>query len=122
MVKLVLNRVPASTLLEVIISMVVMMAVFTVAIAIFTKVTQSGYSSSKVEAQQQMQIVMQESIENRDWQNGVLVVDSIEYTKRVSNYTGYADLFLVTLEAKQQDKALGNLIRIVKKTKNEVAR
>lgn len=114
MAKLILKRLPASTLVEVLISMVIIMAVFVVAIGIYTKVTQSGFSFSRIEAQQQMKKIMAESIENKDWEDAVITVDSIEYKKNVNPYAGYTDLLLITIDASQQGRKLGVLKLILK--------
>ncbi len=114
-----LKRVAASTLLEVIISMVIIMAVFTVAIGIYTKVTQSAFSFSRAGAQQQMKKILQESIENKDFEDAVVQVDSIEYTKTVTAYAGYSDLLYVKIEASQNGQRLAELKQIIKKQEDE---
>ena len=114
-----LKRIQASTLLEVIISMVIMMAVFVVAMGIYTKVTHSGTSLSKVKAQQHMKKIIDESVQNRDWEDAVSVDDSIEYKKSVNVYAGYEDRILITVEAVQEGRSLGDIKRIVEKREDE---
>ena len=119
MAKLMLKRIQASTLLEVIISMVIIMAVFVVAMGIYTKVTLSGISLSKIKAQHYMKRIIDESIQNRDWEDAVSVDDSIEYKKSVSVYAGYEDRILITVEAVQQGRSLGDIKQIVEKQEYE---
>jgi hypothetical protein len=114
MVKLKLRLVSASTLLEVVVSMVIIMAVFSVAIGIYTKVTMSGLSISKATARQHMNRILHESIENGDFQNAVLFADSVEYKKTVLPFTGYSDLTVITIQANQEGRSLGTLNQIVK--------
>lgn len=114
-----LKRIESSTLLEVIISMVIMMAVFVVAMGIYTKVTHSGISLGKVKAQQHMKRIIDESVQNRDWEDAVSVNDSIEYKKTVSVYAGYEDRVLITVEAVQQGRSIGDIKQIVEKREDE---
>jgi hypothetical protein len=115
MAKLIQKKLPASTLPEVIISMVIIMAVFVVAIGIYVKVTQSGLSMSKTWAQQRMKSILMESIKNKDLEDAVLNLDSVEFKKSVTAYAGYADILLITIQANQHGKNVGSLQQLIKK-------
>jgi hypothetical protein len=114
MAKLTIRRLEASTLLEVVISMVIILAVFTLAIGIFTRVTQSGFSFSSAQAMQHSKCVFYESITSGDLDNRVTTVDSIEYKKTVEGYAGHSDIVLMTIEANQSGKSLGTFKRLVR--------
>lgn len=120
MAKLISSKLPASTLIEVLISMVIIMAVFVIGIAVFTRVTQSGFSMSRAEAQQQMHKIIQESIFNKDWEDQELMQDSILYIKSVKEYSGYPDLLIIEVNALQQEKNIGTLRQLVRKSNYEL--
>ena len=108
------RKLRASTLVEVLIAMVIIMAVFVTGIAIYTNVTQSGFSTSRLKAQQEMQKIINESISLKDWEAQELDADSILYKKTVSSYAGYPDLLLIEVKAVQNGRELGELRQIVK--------
>ncbi|WP_146198828.1 hypothetical protein [Pararcticibacter amylolyticus] len=109
------KKIEASTLVEVLIAMVIIVAVFGVAIGIYTNVTQSGYSVSTTQSQQQMRKIADESILNHDWEDQELMEDSIIYRKTVSAWPGYQDLVLIEVQALQNEKVLGKLRQVARK-------
>lgn len=112
-----LNRkVSASTLLEVIISLVIIMAVFTAAIAIYAKISTSELSLSRRQAQQQMQEMIQEVKEKKDWENETLQVKDIIYEKEITAYADYSDLYQVKIKAFQNEKLISSMKEVIKKT------
>ncbi len=115
MAKLMDKKLAASTLIEVLIAMVIIMAVFVIAIGIYTNITQSGYSISTTQSQQQMQKIISESISNHDWQDQELEEDSILYRKTVSAWPGYDDLVLIEVRANQNGKEMGILRQVVRR-------
>ncbi len=112
------KKLQASTLVEVLIAMVIIMAVFVVAMAIYTRVTGSGYALSSTRSQLQMQQIIRESISSRDWQEQQVEVDSIVYQKTVTAYPGYDDLVVIEVKATQNDQVLGKLRQVVRKEEN----
>ncbi|KAA8476142.1 hypothetical protein BDE36_2602 [Arcticibacter tournemirensis] len=115
MAKLKDRKLAASTLIEVLIAMVIIVAVFGMAMGIYTNVTQSGYSISTTQSQQQMQTIIGESISNRDWQDQEVIEDSIRYRKTVSAWPGYDDLVLIEVRANQNGKEMGRLRQVVRR-------
>lgn len=115
MAKIISTKVSGSTLIEVVIATVIILAVFTFAMGIFTKVTQSGYSVSRTSARQQMQCIVDQSIRDRDYEDEILEADSIAYEKTVVPYLGYDDLLLVQVEARQGVTTIGKLWKIVRR-------
>lgn len=102
-------------MIEVVIATVIILAVFTVAIGISTKVTQSGYSVSRTSARQQMESIIDQSVRERDYEDGILEADSIDYEKSVVPYSGYDDLLLLKVEARQGATTIGKLQKIVRR-------
>jgi len=115
MVKIATAKVSGSTLIEVVIATVIILAVFTVAIGIFTKVTQSGYSVSRTSARQQMETIIDQSIRDLDYVDEILEADSIDYEKSVVPYSGYDDLLLFQVEARQGATTIGKLQKVVRR-------
>jgi len=114
MAKIISTKVSGSTLIEVVIATVIILAVFTLAMGIFIKVTQSGYSVSRTSARQQMQYIVDQSIRDRDYEDEILEADSIAYEKTVVPYSGYDDLLLIQVEARQGATTIGKLRKIVR--------
>jgi len=113
------RKLEASTLVEVLIAMVIIMAVFVSGMAIFVNVTQSGVSISRLKAQERMSKMMEESVSNADWHDQVVTEDSIFYQKSVVAYPAYPDLLLIEIKAKQNDTDLGEFRQVVKKEEDE---
>lgn len=113
------TKVPASTLLEVLVSMLIIMIVFSIAIGIYTRITSSQLSLSSRKAQQYMQRILAESKENKNWSDETLFADSISYKKTITDYPGYSDLLLISIQAEQNGKELAEMKEIVKKEDSE---
>jgi type II secretory pathway pseudopilin PulG len=113
------KKVQASSLLEVLVSMVIIMIVFTLAIGVYSKVTNSGISINDKQIQQQMQSIISASGENKEWDNESFEINNINFSKTVSNYNNYTDLYLIEVEAKKNGKVVGELRQIVKKGRKD---
>ncbi|GEM_PF-850282 len=110
---------PAATLIEVLISLVIIMAVFVVGVAIFTRVTQSAKSNSTVAADRQMKGLLLESVKAGDMEDEVINIDSIVYYKSVLPYKDYPDLLQIKIVAVQHETTLDSIIQIVRKGGDE---
>jgi Tfp pilus assembly protein PilV len=115
MAGLIQKKVNASTLIEVLVSMVIIMGVFAVAMGIYIKIMSSGFSLTHKQVQQQMQNIMQQSRENKDFSEGSVKLEDIEYHKKVRTFQSYTDLYLIEVEALQNGKILGTLKQVVRK-------
>lgn len=115
MARIITAKISGSTLIEVVIATVIILAVFTIAMGIFTKVTQSGYSVSRTSAHQQMQYIVEHAIRDRNYEDERLQTDSIDYDKTVVPYTGYEDLLVIQVEARQGMTTIGKIRRITRK-------
>lgn len=113
------HRVKASTLIEVIISLVIIMIVFVMAIGIFTKITQSGMSVSSVIARNKLNDMLQEAIKTGNYEELSIMEDSISYKQNPEDYPGYPDLLIIKLEAVQNGKLISKMQQIVKKDTDE---
>lgn len=116
MAKLKKGRVKASTLLEVIIAMVIILVVFSLSMGIYTHVI----SSTPSVKQQQVKIAagsfIQQSINAHNWSDEQLTQDSIEMVKTVLPYEKYTDLLQITVTVYEQEKPIHQSRRIVRKT------
>jgi len=119
MVKLASNKVKASTLLEVIVAMVIIMIVFVVATSIYTNVIKSSPSIKQQQARALAIGVIQQSKLDNDWTESSVQVDSMILQKEVLPYEEYADLILIRVTAKEQGKEIGTVKQIVKRVENE---
>jgi type II secretory pathway pseudopilin PulG len=103
--KLKLNsKLPASSILEVVIAMVLIVIVFGIAMTIFANVLRTTLSVKQLRAQAILQEIFSaggtyQTFENRTFQSGDLTI-----TETVSPYGGEKDLVSVKLEAFDQNK------------------
>ena len=109
------GKLRASTLVEVLVSMVIILGVFAIAMGIYIKITGSGFSLTQKQVQQQMQSIIQQSREEADFTDAVVKLDDTEYHKRVSRYGQYHDLYNVQVEAIQNGVKVGSLKQVIRK-------
>ena len=119
--QLISRKIRASSLLEVLIAMVIIMIVFSLAIGIYAKVTASGFSLSDKQIEQEMQRIVAESKKTGDWRDDTFTSGDITYRKAVGRYKDYSDLYLLEVEALKAGKSVGRVREIVKKTADENA-
>lgn len=119
MAKLISNKVNASTLLEVIVAMVIIMVVFVIATGIYTNVIKSSPSIKQQQARALAAGIIQQSKIDHDWTESQVQVDSITLQKEVLPYEGYVDLILIKVTAKEQGKEIGVVKQIVKRIEDE---
>ncbi len=108
MAKLMLKRVAATTIIEVLVAMVIIMTVFTIAMRIFINIMSSSVSFKKIQAQQQLQLLAKETQEQGFIANASFLKDSInyQYERDTSALVGYAKL---KIKAYQGGKLLGTI-------------
>lgn len=105
----------ASTLVEVIVAMVVIMVVFVLALGIYTGVVRSSPSFRQQEFRVKTENVLEQSIMERNWEDEVLQSDSVELQKTVEAYEQDTSLLLIKVKAVERGKEIGFSRRIVKK-------
>lgn len=113
------KKLKADTLVEVIISMLIIMVVFVVAIGIFTKVTLSSFSTTSTIVHTQMNHILQEAVRTNILEARTINQDSIIYEQTVSSYENYTDVLSLKVEAFQNQKSIGKLQRLVTKRDDE---
>lgn len=106
MVKMMLKKVAASTVIEVLVAMVIIMTVFTFAIRIFANVIGSSVSFKKIQTQQQLQLFAEEAKEQGFITNASSLKDNITYQYEcdTSILNGFAKL---RIKAVQSGEFLG---------------
>lgn len=116
MVKLKNVKVAGSTLIEMLIAMVIIMVVFSIAMALFGNVLQSGVSQKKIQARNQLNLLKNEITKNGYSTVEQMTIDSVDYTISTVDIenTGLSKL---EISAKQGQVSLGE-IRSVFHTKN----
>ncbi|WP_214228797.1 hypothetical protein [Pedobacter sp. B4-66] len=119
MAKLTTGKVKASTLLEVIVAMVVIMVVFVIATGIYTNVIKSSPSIKQQQARALASGLIEQSKLEHDWAGKILLVDSITLQKEVVPYQDYSDLLLITVTAKERGREIGRVKQIVNRVEDE---
>jgi Tfp pilus assembly protein PilV len=114
-----MKQVQASTLPEVIIAMVIIMIVFTMAIGIYTRITNSSFSGTQQKAQILAGGIIRNSIDQQDWEDSSVLIDSIEFKKTVSAFSLYNDLVEIKVEAFEQGVSKGICRQVVAKEDHE---
>jgi len=114
MAKLSMRKLSASSLLEVLIAMTIIMAVFVMGMFIYARVTHSQFSTRQLVAQQRMQAIIQDCIDRRNLENKKISFDSISYLISVQKFNEYPDLRVIHVTASQNGDDLGELRKVVK--------
>jgi Tfp pilus assembly protein PilV len=113
------GMVKASTLLEVIIAMVIILVIFTLAIGVYNNVLGASPSIKKQQAKAMSDECIARSINEENWNDEQITRDDIILEKKVLPYQSYNDLVVITVTAFQQDKELSRSRQIVKKVRHE---
>jgi ABC-type lipoprotein release transport system permease subunit len=111
--------VKASTLLETIIAMVIILVMFSLAIGIYNHVLSYSPTVKYEQAKTLCNEEIEHSVNEDDWTDKEQLQDSLVLKKTVINYDPYKDLVLVTVSAFEQDKQIAVVKRIVKKQSHE---
>lgn len=108
------GKIPASTLPEVLVSLLIIMAVFTIAITISGRLFSSGISITKEQARSGMDSIISGAIRAGDLEEEIIRADSISYYKKVDPYPGYPGLVIIEIEAVQNDVKVGTMRKIAR--------
>ena len=90
-------KVEASTILEVVISMVVILAVFTMAMMIYTNVMRSSLSVKKIKAQALLHAAMAKAEHNKN--NQIFTADDFKIEQKIGPYDNEPALTEIDLTA-----------------------
>ena len=119
MAQVINRKVEASTLVEVLIAMVVILVVFAVALGVFKNVLSSGISLRKLQAQAQMEVLVKTSRENGLLALKTITIDSINYDLETKS-SEMQGMLMLEVRASERGRPLGN-IRCLINTDDEKA-
>jgi len=98
----------ASTILEVIISMVIILFVFTIAMMIFTNVSRSSLSVKKIKAQALLHEVLSKAEQNKENSTQTFTIDEFRVEQEIKTYennVGLIEIHLAAYDANQDTVA-----------------
>jgi len=109
-----IHQLKASTLLEVIIAMVIIMIVFVLATGIYTNVVRSSPSVRSQQVRLMSENMILKSIEEQNWDNEWVEMDSLIFEKTVNAYENGPDLFVIEVKASEQGRIVNTSRKVVK--------
>ena len=118
MAKLKPSQVYASTLVEVVVAMVVILIVFTLATGIFSGVLHSAPNLRRTYINCIADSLLNNTNMNLE-QEDLVVEDSLLFIRKINRVEGYSDLFKVTIQINDHGKEAGELSRILKVNVND---
>ncbi|TDQ11568.1 type II secretion system protein [Pedobacter metabolipauper] len=110
------SQVRASTLIEVIVAMVIIMVVFVIGIGIYTDVIRYAPSIQQQQGKALASAIILESIDQNNWSDATTNAEQIVLQKRVVPYENFPGLLLITVTASAEGKEIVKEKRIVKRT------
>lgn len=113
------GKLKASTLLEVIVAMVVIMIVFVLATGIYANVMRVSPSVKQQRIKALMTGLMEKSITEGNWQDELVAVDSLSLQKTVVPYGAYPDLLQMEVIVLEQGKEIAKIKQVVKVKRKE---
>jgi hypothetical protein len=116
MAKLIRKKVPASTLIEVLIAMVIIMVVFVISIKVFNNVLYSGVSLKKLQVQNQLNVLSKEVKRQGYVPEQAMVIDSVTYEYLVEDTA--IGLSQLEIKATAQGKTIGEVRCLFKSQEN----
>lgn len=119
MAKLSIQKLKASTLLEVIVAMVIIMIVFVLSTGIFSNIIRSSPSLKAQRINAISTGIIENSVTNKNWQDEVIHVDSMAFQKTVKRYLDQQDLILLSLSITESGKEIEKREVVIKGKLNE---
>jgi type II secretory pathway pseudopilin PulG len=118
MAKLIHKKLPSASLIEVIIAMIIIMIVFAIAMRVFTNVMNTGVSFTKIQVQNQLNLLSKKVQQEGYLADEHLQIDSVDYFFEAdsSSTPGLAKL---SIKASQQKRVLGEIKCLFKPRKVE---
>lgn len=117
MAGLIEKKIPAATLIETLISMVIIMVVFSIAIRVFGNVMQSGVSYQKIQVQNQLNLLCKKVQEEGYVSETHVQLDSVDYDFTIDT-SALPALSKLSIKASQRGKVLG-LVKCLFKVKEQ---
>lgn len=112
-------KLKASTLLEVIVAMVVILIVFVLATGIYANVVRSAPSIRQQQLKANAASLIQDAAITQDWKDEVIERDSLMFQKTVVPYQGYQDLMLISVTVMEHGKQVAKVQKVVKPETDE---
>lgn len=100
--KVIFRRVKGSSLVEVLVSLVIIAIVFTIASTIFVNVQLGTESLSKVKAIEKARNIAALSLQQEDWRDAIYRHESYNIEKKLLPYGSIPDLFLLSVDVKSK--------------------
>ncbi len=113
-------KVDGETMPEVLISMVIILAVFTMSLTIYTRVTFGGLSLTDSQVQGEMESIIYNAAKGKGIKT--LSIDSITYTTSMADYGDSSGLFVIDIQAEQNERIVGKMRRIINKNDQSPSR
>ncbi len=107
------TKVNASTILEVVVSMVIIILVFGIAMMIYANVVRMSLSVKKIKAQAILQQTLLQAEQTNDRSTQSLMIDEFRIEQEIKPYGNLADIHLTAYDANQEkiaevEKIIGN--------------
>lgn len=113
MAKVIDLQVRASTLIEVVIAMVIILIVFVLGTSIFSGVLRSSPNLKEAYVSSIADSIINNTVENKEEEN-VTVGDSLVFKKEITRVAGYSSLFKISVQVTEGKKEIGHFSRIEK--------
>lgn len=108
MAKLINKKLAASTLIEVLIAMVIIMVIFSIAIQVFSNVLNTGVSYKKLQVQNQLQLLSEQVRQKGYVEEESLKIDSVNY-QLSTEPSDVAGITKLEIKAKLNGTNLGSI-------------
>ncbi|WP_026898452.1 prepilin-type N-terminal cleavage/methylation domain-containing protein [Daejeonella oryzae] len=97
-------KVKGSTLIEVVISMVIIVVIFTIAMGIYANILRSSLSVKKYQAQETLNKLMNQSEKSPKTMNQTFNLNDFQISRKISPYRNHTNLLEIHLAAFNQNK------------------
>lgn len=99
-----IKKIAASTLVETLVAMTIIVTVLTMGVSLFVKVTTSGTSASKVKALAEAQNLAEKTKEKRSFFNEEYELAGMKVKKEIKPYEGNEDILFLEIIVSSGDK------------------
>ena len=119
-VKFLTAQVKASSLIETIVAMMIVMLVFFVATTIYVNVLRNSVSLGVLSAGQQLQTIAEETKKNKSYFSETVELENITIIKTCTSYGSSDQLYLLDLEAEDKSgRVIANHKELILKVQDE---
>lgn len=97
------QRVRASSLLEVVVSMVIIVVVFGLAMMMMANITRGALSTKKIHARSILKTALMDGESQKEWSNKTVTIDSVTVEQEVTPYNaGLLEIHLTAYDANNE--------------------